>query len=754
MSRKMLIDAAHKEEIRVAILEGDRLDEYDFETTTKKQLKGNIYLAKVIRIEPSLQAAFVEFGGNRHGFLPFSEIHPDYYRIPIEDRDALLEAALAPENTIEIDVEDEKEEPEISQPQPGQVEVLGGEDIEEVETQPKRAKPLRQYKIQEVIKRRQIMLVQVVKEERGGKGAALTSYLSLAGRYCVLMPNALRGGGISRKITNVKDRKRLKSIIEELNLAPNMALIVRTAGIERTKPEIKRDCDYLVKLWQEIREKTLSSIAPCLVHEEGDIIKKALRDQYTRDIDEVIIEGDEGHKMAKSLMKALMPSHVKKIQHYEQNNVPLFTKFGIERQIDAIYNPIVTLKSGGYLVFGTTEALVAIDVNSGKATRERHIEETAYKTNLEAAEEVARQLRLRDLAGLVIIDFIDMDENRNNEAVERKLKDAMRFDRARVQVGRISPFGLLELSRQRLRPNILESTSTPCYHCRGTGMVRSVESSALHLLRSLEEEATSKRSQEVNVFVPTAIALYVLNQKRANLLELENRMGLRVMLSRDDSLIPPDFRIERLRTLQPITTAVPEVASILKDEKEDEEVLAPEVFQQPSHRNPQRRPHNRPPQPRRPENQRPLPPATPSPTVAQPVESSPVVTSETSETSPFEPMTEGQRDFQRPRKSRYGRRGRKGPRRDGAVAAQGEGAPASLESTSPQNTVSAPTQDFKIRAASSDVPKPVMPSAPTKSRENAPQSPAVSSEKPKTPKAAQQAASRKGWWQRLIEGGE
>lgn len=728
MSRKMLIDAAHKEEIRVAITEGDRLDEYDFETTTKKQLKGNIYLAKVIRIEPSLQAAFVEFGGNRHGFLPFSEIHPDYYRIPIEDRDALLEAAIQ-ENAQEVESDEEHKE-QTDAPKAPQVEILGGEDIEEVEALPKRPRPLRQYKIQEVIKRRQIMLVQVVKEERGGKGAALTTYLSLAGRYCVLMPNALRGGGISRKITNVKDRKRLKSIIEDLKLPPTMALIIRTAGIERTKPEIKRDCDYLVKLWQEIREKTLTSIAPQLVYEEGDIIKKALRDQYTRDIDQIIIEGEEGYKTAKALMKALMPSHVKKVIQHEENNIPLFNKYGIEKQIDSIYNPVVTLKSGGYLVFGTTEALVAIDVNSGKATRERHIEETAYKTNLEAAEEVARQLRLRDLAGLVVIDFIDMDDHRSNEAVERKLKDAMRVDRARVQVGRISPFGLLELSRQRLRPNILESTSSPCAHCRGTGMVRSVESSALHLLRSLEEEAISRKTQEVNVFVPTAIALYVLNHKRTNLMEIETRLGMKVILSRDDSLTPPDFRIERLRHYQPqiAQTAEAEVEIL---ENEAEEITS----QQPSgQRKSQRRQNRNRRQQHRRTDDKPQQPTTSEETKEAKVEN------EAQAPLPQE-GEEGSKDQSRQRKSKYGRR-RRGPRREGPQEKSAEA--SSVPQVSASEVATQP--DFKIRSAESESK---LANVETKAQK-APPAKAETS----TPAQPRRTGSRKGWWQRLIDGAE
>ncbi len=540
MSKLMLIDASHPEESRVAVLNNNQLEEFDFETTTKKQLKGNIYLAKVIRIEPSLQAAFVEFGSNRHGFLAFNEIHPDYYRIPMEDREALMaqvaeEAALTAEEPVE--------EKKVA----AEVEILGGEDVEEIEARPQRSRPLRQYKIQEVIKRRQVMLIQVTKEERGGKGAALTTYLSLAGRYCVLMPNAAKGGGISRKITSPSDRKRLREIIESIDLPDSMSLIIRTAGMARTKTEIKRDSDYLMGLWNEIRDKTLHSIAPALIYEESSLLKRSIRDYYTRDIDEIWVEGDGGYRETKNFVRKLIPSHAKKVKQYTDEQIPLFSRHGVEQQIDDMYSPTVQLKSGGYIVFGTTEALVAIDVNSGRATRERHIEETAFKTNMEAAEEVARQLRLRDLAGLVVIDFIDMEENRNIEAVERRLKDAMRHDRARVQVGRISPFGLLELSRQRLRPNIIESTSIPCHICRGSGMVRSVESSSLHILRGIESEAIQQRSKELLVYVPTSIALYMLNQKKSSLEQMEKKWNLSIRFANDDSLIPPAYRIERLK---------------------------------------------------------------------------------------------------------------------------------------------------------------------------------------------------------------
>lgn len=591
MGTRMLIDASHAEESRVAILESDRLEEFDFETTTKKQLKGNIYLAKVIRIEPSLQAAFVEFGGGRHGFLAFNDIHPDYYRIPVEDREALMKQRAEEQENFLEETPEETLEDKTSRTD---VETLGGEDVEEIETlRPQRSRPSRHYKIQEVITRRQIMLVQVVKEERGGKGAALTTYLSLAGRYCVLMPNAMKGGGVSRKITNVADRKRLREIIESMELPDTMSLIVRTAGKARNKGEIKRDCDYLTKLWNEIREKTLHSVAPCLIYEESDLIKRAIRDYYTRDITEIWIEGEEGYKEARAFINKLMPSHLKKVKQYKDEKIPLFYRYGVEPQIDAMHNPTVQLKSGGYIVFGTTEALVAIDVNSGRATRERHIEETAFKTNLEAVEEVARQLRLRDLAGLVVIDFIDMDDTRNIEAVERRLKDSMRHDRARVQVGRISSFGLLELSRQRLRPNIIESTSLPCQTCRGSGMIRSVESSALHVLRAIEEEAIQQKATEINMYVPTAIALYILNKKRATIQNIENRWRLFVHFYQDDSLIPPDYRLERVRLHQASSSSA--AAEEEKKPHEEEKQRLPEQRhrqghshrQLPNHRTPQ-----------------------------------------------------------------------------------------------------------------------------------------------------------------------
>ena len=738
------------------------LEEFDFESSTKKQVKGNIYLAKVTRVEPSLQAAFVDYGNHRHGFLAFSEIHPDYYKIPVGDREpngldsaheesetreaepeaaseegvslgaalpepvpvpatpdggedegseaaesevreapdlpphhaepagdgeahsaemvaetprteetpadapgeSLLREPEGPEKnartpepatatTIPIvaathdweeqaaaaDVPREPETgandattpepgptntvtiaaalagpddvvvsalefpPEGAQPDmlaaaeegtaaalaesgvdPEAVETLGGDEFEEAEHQ--RSRTIRHYKIQEVIKRRQIMLVQVTKEERGTKGAALTTYLSLAGRYCVLMPNTARGGGVSRKITSIADRRRLKDILEELDIPEGMGVIVRTAGAERSKAEIKRDYEYLLRLWNEIRELTLRSTAPALIYEEGNLIKRSIRDLYTRDIDEVLVEGEEGYRTAKAFMKMLMPSHAKRVQPYRDPQIGLLHRFQVESQIDAIHSPIVQLRSGGYVVFNQTEALVAIDVNSGRSTRERNIEETAVRTNLEAAEEIARQLRLRDLAGLIVIDFIDMEEHRNQSAVERRLKEALKNDRARIQVGRISAFGLLEMSRQRLRPSLVETSTQPCPHCGGTGFIRSTELTALYVLRSIEEEGMRRRSAEICVHVPTMVALYILNQKRDLLVQLEARYAIRVLVARDDALIPPAFRLERLRAYaaaEPVALPAAPLtqASVSDDEEEiDEAAEASEAEQE------------------------------------------------------------------------------------------------------------------------------------------------------------------------------
>ena len=596
MSKRMLVDGAHPEEIRVVVTSGNRLDEYDIETSFKKQVKGNIYLAKVTRVEPSLQAAFVDFGGNRHGFLAFSEIHPDYYQIPVEDRQALikeqeeleLEARVAREHLEDIDgdvgdendeadadveiaenateetdnkedaddtsreeraSEDEKKQTDASD----DVEILAaeahGEETEKTADMAtsRRARGFRRYKIQEVIKRRQILLVQVVKEERGNKGAALTTYISLAGRYCVLMPNSSRGGGISRKITGSNERRKLRDTLNSLDMPEGMGVIIRTAGLERSKAEIKRDFEYLIRAWDEVRETTLESTAPNMVYEEGDIIKRAIRDVYSKDIEEIQVEGLKTYQTAKRFMRLMMPSHAKRVQQYKDEIIPLFQRFQIEQQLDAMHNPEVQLKSGGYIVINPTEALVAIDVNSGKSTRERNIEETAAKTNIEAAEEVARQLRLRDLAGLIVIDFIDMEETRNIRKVEKRLKDAMKTDRARLQIGRISNFGLLELSRQRLRPSLQETSSQICPHCRGSGYILSTESMAMRVLRAIEEEGIRMRTSEITVRVPTAIALYILNQKRSTLVTLESRHGFQVILQGDDSVVPPDIEIERVK---------------------------------------------------------------------------------------------------------------------------------------------------------------------------------------------------------------
>ena len=564
-TRRMLIDATHPEETRVVILNGSRLEDFDVEVASHKQLKGNIYLAKVTRVEPSLQAAFVEYGGNRHGFLAFNEIHPDYYQIPVADREALLAQQASEE--IEDDEVIPGEDGDDDDAAGGTtVETVGGDDIEEVGERRPHPSP-RHYKIQEVVKRRQILLVQVVKEERGNKGAALTTYLSLAGRYCVLMPNTARGGGISRKITSGADRKRLRSLISEFKIPGGIAVIIRTAGAERSKAEIKRDYEYLMRLWESVRELTLKSSAPSMVYEEANLIKRSIRDLYSRDIDEIIVDNDDCYRAAKDFMKLLIPSHAKRVQPYRDPVIPMFHRYQVESQMAAMHSPIVQLKSGGYIVINPTEALVAIDVNSGRSTRERNIEETALKTNLEAASEVARQLRLRDLAGLIVIDFIDMEVRRNQTQVERRLKDDMRTDRARIQLGRISPFGLLELSRQRLRPSLFETNFDPCPNCAGTGIRRSTESTALHILRAIEEEGTHQRSSEITVDVPVMVALYILNQKRTALNEIETRYGFSVMLNGDDSLIPPEFRLERTKT----KTAPPDFKPLVVEEPESED---------------------------------------------------------------------------------------------------------------------------------------------------------------------------------------
>jgi len=716
MANKMLIDATHPEETRVVVVRGNRVEEFDFESANRRQLRGNIYLAKVTRVEPSLQAAFVDYGGNRHGFLAFSEIHPDYYQIPVADRQALIaeeerahraaedeverragrrhepraarrhdetrhapvepvvdeageapvtaeqdpapvlhdeepsasEPWLAPEApaeasdavaapaseeteapTDEIEAPAPADEPiALDEPQPlvapaqaeagepadagatepvegavesapegngeaaARVEDVDGEEEEVVESVgggdameevPERMPRLRrQYKIQEVIKRRQIMLVQVVKEERGTKGAALTTYLSLAGRYSVLMPNTARGGGISRKITNAQDRKRLKSVAQELEVPDGMGVILRTAGANRTKAEIKRDFEYLIRLWETVRDLTLKSTAPTLVYEEGSLIKRSIRDLYNNDIEEVVVAGEEAHREAKEFMRMLMPSHAKNVKPYRDTQ-PIFTRYGIESQLDAMFSPIVQLRSGGYVVLNQTEALVSIDVNSGRATREHHIEDTALKTNLEAAEEIARQLRLRDLAGLIVIDFIDMDEKRNNRAVERRLKECLKHDRARIQVGRISHFGLLEMSRQRIRTGVLESSTEKCPVCGGTGHMRSVSSVALQLLRSLEETLIKGATHNLVVRTRSEVAIYVLNHKRAHLRDLEQRFRVTITINADDTIAGQQSFVidkgEQVHTLEAARAIAIQPTTVLPQHEEHEEETAEEPEQ-------------------------------------------------------------------------------------------------------------------------------------------------------------------------------
>ncbi|KRA42689.1 Rne/Rng family ribonuclease [Devosia sp. Root635] len=564
-TKRMLVDAIHPEETRIVVTSGNRLDEFDFESATRRQLRGNIYLAKVTRVEPSLQAAFVEYGGNRHGFLAFSEIHPDYYQIPVADREALLrdeeaeddhhddadENISLPEGVTEPDAEADPQETEdashIEQAPANAepVESIGGADaLEEVPERRRQSQNRRHYKIQEVIKRRQVMLVQVVKEERGNKGAALTTYLSLAGRYSVLMPNTARGGGISRKITNAADRKRLKEITSDLEVPQGMGVILRTAGASRTKAEVKRDFEYLMRLWESVRSLTLKSQAPCLVYEEGSLIKRTIRDLYNKDIDEVFVAGDSAYREAKDFMKMIMPSHAKNVKPYVEDQ-PLFSKYNIEAQLDSMFSPTVTLPSGGYIVINPTEALVSIDVNSGRSTKEHNIEDTALQTNLEAAEEVSRQLRLRDLAGLIVIDFIDMMENRSNRAVERKLKDCLKDDRARIQVGRISHFGLMEMSRQRIRFGVVESSTHKCPICDGTGLVRSTESLALMIMRHIEDHVLRRQGQSINVRVPVEVALYILNFKRETLTALEIRNQLSITITADGKMTGHQFAIEK-----------------------------------------------------------------------------------------------------------------------------------------------------------------------------------------------------------------
>ena len=686
MVKKMLIDATHAEETRVVVVDGNKVEEFDFETLNKRQIAGNIYLAKVTRVEPSLQAAFVDYGGNRHGFLAFAEIHPDYYQIPAEDRQALLEEeralasaenddeprpargqrkprndrgrndqnraertqsndavlqgpvsdagvdleALTPvlgvevagrevldheddeatlesfdapftapavqseaeiQSQTEIDAEasDDRDHDEDAghkdhtKHQSNEIESIADEDVAD-EIAPMRKARARRYKIQEVIKMRQIMLVQVVKEERGNKGAALTTYLSLAGRYCVLMPNTARGGGISRKITQAADRKKLKEIAQEIKVPEGAGLIIRTAGANRTKSEIRRDYEYLMRLWEQVRELTLKSVAPSAIYEEGDLIKRSIRDLYNSEIDEVLVEGETGYRTAKDFMRMIMPSHANLVRRYN-DAMPLFARFQVESYLAGMFNPTVQLKSGGYIVIGVTEALVAVDVNSGRATKEGSIEDTAVKTNLEAAEEVARQLRLRDLAGLIVIDFIDMDERRNNTAVEKRLKDKLKTDRARIQVGRISGFGLMEMSRQRLRPGMLESTTQPCAHSHGTGLIRSDDSLSLQILRALEEEGTRNRSKEVLLKAPVAVINFLMNQKREHIASIEVRYGISVRIEADPHLISPDYVLEKFKFATRLVTeaqnhAISGTAEMMGDPVDESEIdLTKEVVE-------------------------------------------------------------------------------------------------------------------------------------------------------------------------------
>jgi len=554
MEKKMLIDASHPEETRVVIVDGNRVEELDFESSNKLQIRGNVYLARVGRVEPSLQAAFVEYGGNKSGFLALSEIHPDYYQIPHEDKLALLESEAAEQESENLN-DDENEEEDASvadqntDPDSDDISDENDEEvaIEQVKVAHSRRKrqSKRRYKIQEVIKRGQILLIQAVKEERGNKGAAMTTYLSLAGRYCVLMPNTARGGGISRKIATSTDRKRLKTIMNDLEVPKGMGVIVRTAGAKRTKAEIKRDFEYLSRLWSEIRDTTLKSIAPNLIHEEGNLVKRSIRDMYNKDIEEVLIQGENAYKTAKAFMKMLMPSHAKNVKSYK-DKIPLFLRYNVERQIENSLKSIVQLKSGGYLVIHPTEALVSVDVNSGKSTKERNVERTALKTNIEAAEEVARQMRLRDLAGLIVIDFIDMDEHKNNRAVERTMKNALTRDRARVQTSRISQFGLMEISRQRKRRSLLEGSTAHCEHCEGVGRKRSIESSALTAIRAVEEYGVRGKAKRILLKVSKDVALYLFNEKRELLQKIDKQSGLFTELVGDDQLIRPQFEIELL----------------------------------------------------------------------------------------------------------------------------------------------------------------------------------------------------------------
>jgi len=871
----MLIDGTHSEETRVVITSGNRLEEYDVETSTKSQLRGNIYLAKITRVEPSLQAAFVDFGGNRHGFLAFNEIHPDYYQIPIEDREKLKrevaemddsgEAAQAHIDAIDGDVEHvehmehaehmdaaageeqtggpdrdgdrpeaEPSAPDFAPAEGGTVDPVSAADDAEAEPhaeagedadgerkpedsaseedgeepdadrnrgnrrktagnrgRQRRDNPMRRYRIQEVIKRRQILLVQVVKEERGNKGAALTTYLSLAGRYCVLMPNTVRGGGgISRKITSATDRRRLRDLVKGLNVPEGMGVIMRTAGMERNKAEIKRDFDYLMRVWEDVRELTLKSAAPTLVYEEGNLIKRAIRDLYTREIEEVLVEGQEAYQVAKKLMRLMMPSHAKRVQPYRDPTIPLFHRYQVETQLEAMHSPVVQLKSGGYVVINPTEALVSIDVNSGRATKERNIEETATKTNLEAATEIARQLRMRDLAGLIVIDFIDMDESRNQRAVERRFKEAVKPDRARIQLGRISTFGLFEMSRQRMRPSLMETSTEMCPHCQGSGYVRSIESTSIRVLRSIEEEGIRNRSSEVTVSVATPIALYILNQKRDALINIEERYALKVTVQGDDSLVPPDMELERTRVRAETgeeTAAIRDQRTIVEVEDEDDSEDEPdaEEAKEKDGGGRKRRPRRR----RRKDSE-----TTVEASEAEQPEEAPEadISAETETEAAHEDGAE-----RAPRRRRRGRRGgrRRGPRSEktAAVGVGEEGAPApgadESEAFEPAEAETATPEPAEVEAAAPEptegdlTEREVMPEAepmaepksepePEPEPERVPVAAALEhadapafpgQENSKAPdedgaqpgkgteNPAAPAVSRRGWWQRVLD---
>jgi ribonuclease E len=867
MANKMLIDATHPEETRVVVVRGNRVEEFDFESASRRQLRGNIYLAKVTRVEPSLQAAFVEYGGNRHGFLAFSEIHPDYYQIPVADRQALIaeeeraqreaddevdrragrrrergaerrrearrseplgpeeaaeaavqaaeatadpavsheaQAAPSPDHGADATVEPEPERavreaiegqltadgagepdptshatgaPRASDMDEGSVEPsdvshateensesagsgdegsppihdehaeaahgngngadengeeeevvesVGGDDALEEATE-RLPRIRRQYKIQEVIKRRQILLVQVVKEERGTKGAALTTYLSLAGRYSVLMPNTARGGGISRKITQAQDRKRLKEVAQELEVPEGMGVILRTAGASRTKAEIKRDFEYLLRLWEQVRDLTLKSTAPTLVYEEGSLIKRAIRDLYNKDIDEVLVAGDDAHREAKDFMRTLMPSHAKNVKPYRDTQ-PIFTRYGVESQLDAMFSPVVQLKSGGYVVLNQAEALVAIDVNSGRATREHHIEDTALKTNLEAADEVARQLRLRDLAGLIVIDFIDMDEKRNNRAVERRLKECLKHDRARIQVGRISHFGLLEMSRQRIRSSVLESSTEKCVHCGGMGHVRSVGSVTLQLLRSLEEMLIKGATHNLIVRTRADVALYVLNHKRAHLRDLEARFRISIMVNADPAISGQQpFVIERgeqvhsVEQARAIAAQAPSAPIEIEAEAEEEEEEAEEAVEEAAGERPREaeaegeRRHRRRRRRRRGAEDRepaePIPGLTAEPMAVhgEEAEREDVTTGDDAEGPEPEEARERNGEFDSDRRRR--RRGRRGGRRRREREDAGPGAESVVVEPEPTSAVADFDQPWMPPSAASE-PAPVEPDHP------------------------------------------